>query len=54
MKVIFTKNGKGYLSPRITLKNKDLEKMKVTPDRPEVKCTYIEELEGIIIKRAKN
>lgn len=40
MKVIFSKSGKGSISPKISLKNKELNKLGITPENPEVNVKY--------------
>lgn len=48
-KIIFSKNGKGNISPRITLKNKYLKQLGITPNSPIVNVQYNEK-EIIITK----
>lgn len=39
-KIIYGKSGKGSISPRIGLKNKELEKLGITEENPEVEIKY--------------
>lgn len=49
MKVIFSKSGKGSISPKINLKNTGLSKLGITPEEPEVDVTYTKSF--IIIRK---
>lgn len=52
MRVIFSKNGKGNLSPKIGISNKILKTINVTPEEPEIDVYYSEFINCIIIKKA--
>lgn len=52
MKVIYTKNGKGYLSPKINISNKILKTINITQEEPFIDLYYSEGLNCIIIKKA--
>lgn len=53
MNIIFNRNGKGNLSPRINLSLKLLQKIGVNEHEREVDVKYNEEINAITIEKAK-
>lgn len=49
-KISFGKNGKGYISPKISLQVKELQQLKVNEQNPYVNIFYNEKLDCIIEK----